>query len=553
MRNLITLACSLSLCTSLFAQPPAYVPTDGLMSWWPFNGNADDESGNGNHGSIIGVVDGIPDRAGSANSAIHMDQVGSGITLLPFGSWLAGDRTVSFWFRSQYNGPYTPWDEMRIMNYRPNCLGGNEQWLAFDITSGNTLRQGQGGGNGYTEGSFEPNTWTMVTSVKENGVGKLYLNAELAGIHSVFDDITQAGGTLAISSASVCISGFAQNDTRYRGDLDDVGVWTRALSASEIADLFQGGNAMPTSHSCGAANVHNPEVEYGTMTDQDGNHYKTVQVGEQVWMAENLMVDHFRNGDVIPEIPASGGIWNGTSSPASCWFNDDRAAFACPYGKMYNWYVAGDNRNVCPAGWRVPSSADFETLVNTLGASAGGKMKSQGIQYWTGGNLGGSNASGFSGLPAGTRWQDSYGELGILAHYWTSTSDMEGQVNSTLVRLHYDGTGLDFFTWDNRRGEAIRCIQDNTSTGILQGSNELPSLLLFPNPTNGVTTLAHALNGTVTITVLDALGRRVHNEVFRANGDRTTRRLDLSGLAPGSYTFTIRNTGAVVSQRVVIQ
>lgn len=516
---------------------PDYVPTDDLIGWWPFNGNANDESGNGNDGMANGATL-TPDRYDQNDKAYAFDGASSFLQLGP-SPFLAldgldgSDFTASFWFRPNSTGTL-------FMNFG---------WGVHSYYDGSTVVYGQVGiwpdNNWYYLNSgniINPNSWHHVVITKNGQDQAVYLDGAMPTTISSqpcgFGDQVYIGGNPM------------DNNGWFDGEMDDIGIWGRALEQQEIEGLF---NSNSSTHSCGATNVHNSGIQYGTMTDQDGNHYKSVQIGEQTWMAENLMVDHFRNGDLIPEVPASGGTWNSTSSPASCWFNDDRAAFACPYGKMYNWYVAGDSRNVCPTGWRVPSSADFETLVNTLGASAGGKMKSQGIQYWTGGNLGGSNASGFSGLPAGTRWQDSFVELGILAHYWTSTTDTDGQVNSTLVRLHYDGTGLDFFTWDNRRGQAIRCLQTNISTGAEDRSEIKKVLRIHPNPSSGRFEIQIDLAGAVSLVVTDALGRVLHNEEFQGSSTKITHSLDLSRLAKGNYMLMVRNADATVSQQVVVE
>ncbi len=310
---------------------------------------------------------------------------------------------------------------------------------------------------------------------------------------------------------------------------------------------------VPSSHSCGATNVHNNSVQYGTMNDQEGTTYRTVQIGAQVWMAENLMTSHYLNGDPIPTITASGGIWHSTANGASCWIQDDSANYSCPYGKLYNWYAVEDSRGVCPSGWHVPSIGEFNMLINVLGGTAGGKMKTQGIQYWSSGNLGGSNESGFSGLPAGTRWMDSYVESGILAHFWSSTIDPVGLVNADLLRLHYNQANVDLFTWDNRRGHSIRCVQDAISTDIDRSGEAQAAFRIFPNPSSDQVSVELELSGFVSLNVFDVLGQQVHNEVFQANGTKGIRTLDLSSQARGIYLVQVQNNGNTVTQTVVIE
>jgi len=392
------------------------------------------------------------------------------------------------------------------------------------------------------------NAWINITSVYNGTSLKLYLNG-------VLDNEVQQSYTLSNSIQPLLIGKefVSVDDNWYRwfkGAIDDIGIWNRALSEEEILGLFTGFDLPPSSHSCGASNTHNADVQYGTMTDQEGTPYRTVQIGDQIWMAENLMTSHYSNGDEIPTIPATGNLWHSTLTGASCWLNDDSATYACPYGKLYNWYAAGNSRNVCPTGWHVPSITEFNTLLNHLGPTAGGQMKTQGVQYWTSGNLGGSNTSGFSGLPAGTRWQDTYVEQGILAHFWCSTTDEVGLVNSDLVRLHFNQTNADVFTWDNRRGHSIRCVQDVNTTGIR--SNAQHALRVYPNPSHGAFMIELSGLDPATILVFDGVGRQVHSERLQALLPKGNHTLDLTKLSPGVYWLAFERGGARTGQSIVI-
>ena len=122
--------------------------------------------------------------------------------------------------------------------------------------------------------------------------------------------------------------------------------------------------------------------------DFDGNVYKTIKYGVQVWIASNLNVTHFRNGDVIPEAKTEEEwIKAGKSgSPAWCYYDNDPEN-GKKYGKLYNWYAIGDKRGLVPEGWHVSANADWRTLIkNLLGVDvAGVKLKSTDrmeIQKW---------------------------------------------------------------------------------------------------------------------------------------------------------------------------
>jgi uncharacterized protein (TIGR02145 family) len=152
-------------------------------------------------------------------------------------------------------------------------------------------------------------------------------------------------------------------------------------------------------------------LKYGSVTDVDGNVYKTIQIGSQVWMAENLKVSRFRNKKAIPNI-TDNAEWASTTQPAWCNMNNS-ASDGATYGKLYNWYAVMDSRGLAPKGWHIPSKTEWEQLMTYLGGLdlAGTKIKSdtgwdyQGTEYtnFIGPGLNGTNESGFSALPGGYR------------------------------------------------------------------------------------------------------------------------------------------------------
>lgn len=221
--------------------------------------------------------------------------------------------------------------------------------------------------------------------------------------------------------------------------------------------------AIVSNATCGAPNVHNPSFNYGSVIDQDGNLYKTIVIGSQEWMAENLKVAHYNNGDALP-IVTNWSSWSALTSGASCWYNNDSASFDCPYGRLYNWYAATDTRNLCPTNWHVPSNSEWATLVtyldiNANGAvslTAGGMMKSISTQYWISPNTAADNSSGFSGLPGG--WlSSSFGNIGIIGMWWSSTY---AQTMVWAPNLVNDNSEVEGGTVPKEIGVSVRCIKD---------------------------------------------------------------------------------------------
>ncbi len=197
-----------------------------------------------------------------------------------------------------------------------------------------------------------------------------------------------------------------------------------------------------------------------TVTDIDGNVYNTVTIGTQVWMVENLKVTRYRNGDPIANVTGSVS-WKGLTTGAYCWYNND-AVNKDTYGALYNWHAVNDSRNIAPAGWHVATNAERATLDSYLGgsAAAGGKLKEEGIVHWTTPNTGATNASGFTGVPAGYRISGTgaFSSLGLQNYIWSSTQNDA----STAFRrqLQYNSANTPTSISDKRSGFSVRLIKD---------------------------------------------------------------------------------------------
>lgn len=200
---------------------------------------------------------------------------------------------------------------------------------------------------------------------------------------------------------------------------------------------------------------------YGpTITDVDSNVYFTVQIGNQNWFVENLKTTRFSNGDSVPYITDTT-TWKTLTTGAYCWYNNDITNKAT-YGALYNWYVASDSRNVCPAGWHVPSDTEWTVLINYLGGenNAGKKMKESGTSHWVAPNTGATNESGFTALPGGYR-RDSNGafySIGSNGTWWSSTEkDINEAWNKWILNVWTNALTDDY---SKKGGFSIRCIEN---------------------------------------------------------------------------------------------
>jgi len=196
------------------------------------------------------------------------------------------------------------------------------------------------------------------------------------------------------------------------------------------------------------------------LIDIDGNNYKIVTIGTQVWMAENLKTVYYNNGDPIPFI-VDNNLWTNATTGGYSWYNNDEVTYKTTYGALYHSSTVLDSRNVCPVGWHVPSNDEWSTLETYLGGIniAGSKLKEVGTLHWISPNNGATNESGFTGLPGGYRSGSGiFDSFGIRGCWWSSTSyssiftwgrNLTNQASSILK----DG-------YNNGNGFSIRCIKD---------------------------------------------------------------------------------------------
>jgi uncharacterized protein (TIGR02145 family) len=196
-----------------------------------------------------------------------------------------------------------------------------------------------------------------------------------------------------------------------------------------------------------------------TVTDVEGNVYKTVTIGTQVWMAENLKTTKFNDGTNIPLV-TENMLWSNLPTPAYCWFNNE-ITNKDKYGALYNWYTVNTGI-LCPVSYHVPT--DWEMggiLTEYLGGwlTAGGKLKETGLTHWLSPNEGATNESGFTALPGGRRNEDgSFVDIGLIGHWWSATELNE--TNAYQLYVYYLTPNFANFFNFKVVGYSIRCLKD---------------------------------------------------------------------------------------------
>jgi uncharacterized protein (TIGR02145 family) len=240
------------------------------------------------------------------------------------------------------------------------------------------------------------------------------------------------------------------------------------------------------------------------VTDIDGNIYPTIIIGEQQWMAENLRVTRYTNGDSI--LAGQDDLtWQGASEGMWASYNNDESNDIL-YGKLYNWYVVADTRNVCPDGWRVPTNNDWKQLMDSIDGAAwgnnnllGNKLKSR-LQYDS--PLGqpwdtdehprwdshprrfGTDDYGFSALPAGGKDPfEGFLNRGTHAYFWSSTSN--SATHAWMRTFIFSHKGVSQSAYQKNRGLSVRCVfgepvvEYSNSMTITNGSGQPAETLIF--------------------------------------------------------------------------
>jgi uncharacterized protein (TIGR02145 family) len=201
--------------------------------------------------------------------------------------------------------------------------------------------------------------------------------------------------------------------------------FVRAYATNTIGETVYGNEiTFNTEDGANGEIIFNPDCTYGSMTDIDSNVYKTIEIGSQIWMAENLKTSKYNDGTSIPLVEDYN--WRNLNTPGYCWYNNDAVKYKNLCGAIYNWFTISTGK-LAPAGWHVPSEEEWATLITYLGGEqvAGGKMKESGITHWSIPNESATNESGFTALPSGERYYSdcTFISLCYSVSYWGITKD----------------------------------------------------------------------------------------------------------------------------------
>jgi uncharacterized protein (TIGR02145 family) len=208
-------------------------------------------------------------------------------------------------------------------------------------------------------------------------------------------------------------------------------------------------------------------ISYGKVKDIEGNVYKTVKIGKQWWMAENLKTTMYSNGDLIGTTVDPISNIESEYAPKYQWAWGGYESNVAIYGRLYTWYAITDSREVCPHGWHVPTDLEWHTLILYLDPNAklllypenetytaGDKLKESGNTHWITANEGATNESGFTALPGGFRTHTGpFDWLGTTGFWWSAPEQRYRSLNC-------DGGNVGRDNFYPHCGISVRCLKD---------------------------------------------------------------------------------------------
>jgi uncharacterized protein (TIGR02145 family) len=336
------------------------------------------------------------------------------------------------------------------------------------------------------DGNYQPNGYSLVNSTSKDNVFngtdkmKIYpvvannnLNSQSANLHYKIDNKDVIGSPILLSDVSGGLSYYLPKTITFKlSNLSKgnhyLSIELRSLSnPNDIYDywdfLFKIDNEF----------IDTPT----TITDIDGNVYNTVNIGTQVWMAENLKTTRYNDNSIIPLV-TDEVEWAALITPGYCWYNNDETTNRDLYGALYNWHAI-NTQKLCPTGWHVPSNTEWTYMENYLisngynydGTTTGNKIAksmaatNRWMAYSTAGTIGNdqesNNRSGFTALPGGSRYfNGQFFNIGMLGAWWTSTESYpNGHWDRSLYYAYdYLNNEIDNY-W--KIACSVRCIKDN--------------------------------------------------------------------------------------------
>jgi uncharacterized protein (TIGR02145 family) len=278
---------------------------------------------------------------------------------------------------------------------------------------------------------------------------------------------TNPGPTISLSTKTSNGIGTGSFSSSIKGLSEGTTYYVRAYATNNIGTIY--GNEISFTTN---------QLTADQIMDVDGNVYNTIQIGNQIWMVENLKTTRYRNGVLIGTTNPSNKDISSENNPKYQWAYGGNENYVDTYGRLYTWHTITDSRNVAPLGWRIPTDADWTILENYLianGYNYDGSLNGNKIaksisakNLWEtnantgsiGNNLSKNNSTGFYALPAGYRFNDgTFGSIGSYCSWWSSSESNTSSAWSRSLNSNY--INLNRASSTKNYGFSVRCIKEN--------------------------------------------------------------------------------------------
>ncbi len=510
-RVLTALAVGLCIAANTFAQVPSYVPTNGLVGWWPFNANANDESGNGNNGVITGTTI-TADRFGNSNSAYTFNGSTNYITLSGTNAIdFSQGATFSAWINTNDIRNASVVDKMYgcvSYGYRLNIRSNSQMWAEHGCYGAP-----QGGTNTAIAPSYSTGTWTLVIGTLDpvSGTNNLYVNGSLINSVNISQMITNSK-TIEVGRAYSPVS-----YEFFNGKIDDIGIWNRALTQQEVTAIYQectvSASISPQSNTtfCQGGSV---SLQANTGT---GYTYEWYKNGVLISGASQSSYVATTSGNYTVKV--IDGSCNATSSAVTVTVNTNPTVSLASIGAFTNYYAAP---------------------VTLSGSPSGGTYSGSGV--------------------SGNTFNPQQAGLGAtsISYSYTNASNCSGSAStSTIV---YDTLGNVCTTYDTTTVTVYDTLYTTvTDTLIINTTlslappNDQNTILIYPNPTSDHITID---NGNYA--AMAGYELRIENnagqQVFQSAINQAQFYLDLSTWTGNGLYFVhlIDPAGATVTVRKIV-
>jgi len=515
MKTKSLIAALLLAASSAFAQVPSYVPTNGLVGWWPFNGNANDESGNGNNGTVNGATL-TSDRNSNANAAYNFDGNGDFISCPNTTSINPTYMTFSFWscldisnlaYPSGFaitKGCENPYGSSNGFSYRAYYSSQDTMWVVDNVNSNLNRSFALSGTN------YQINDWVNIVMTYNGVAVKLYINGIFVDDSIQTGNIIASNGDLLFGARRIGQSCNVQNF--FKGKIDDIGIWSRALSQQEIVTLYN-------SQSC----------------------------------TGNITADG-------PTTFCAGNYVNLTSDVV---------------GGTYQWKKNGVNitTNGTSRTYKATATGSY-TCVATCNGTA---LTSNAIQATSQTNaavtLSASGATSFCAGDSITLNATNLGS-GYSVQWYRTNISMQGATNYSVV-VKQPGT-YKTVTKNLANGcsrissgsiiTAVNCRMSNPAnisvepvsdeiTSTKLGNSTETAMHLFPNPNAGSFTLEYdGIEADFEVQVINTMGQVIYNDIIPSNDNHLKTTINLGdNMQKGIYVVRIINGEEVHESKVMLQ